>query len=97
MTCCRRTRNECLCQCQTVACISPVCLFLIMSSLLLLFCFVRCLCRLEPALSGDKAMQGMPGVQDVQGAQGMPRCGTGPGTVKTWKQQTMDSACRLHG
>ncbi|CAL1141608.1 unnamed protein product [Cladocopium goreaui] len=55
MTCCRRTRNECLCQCQTVACISPVCLFLIMSSLLLLFCFVRCLCRLEPALSGDKA------------------------------------------
>lgn len=33
MTCCRRTGNECLCQCQTVACISPVCLFLIMSSL----------------------------------------------------------------
>jgi len=42
-------------------------------------------------------MQGMPGVQDVQGVQGMPRCGTGPGTVKTWKQQTMDSACTLHG
>lgn len=64
---------------------------------LLLFRFVRCLCRLEPALSGDKAMQGMPGVQDVQGVQGMPRSGTGPGTVKTWKQQTMDSACTLHG